>query len=881
MESDKNIPIPWPDWHMVRRLGSGGFGSVYEIERELYGDRERAAMKVVKFPESASDLENDYNSGMTEEEVRVKYTYIQKYMMEEYRQMLEYKGHSNIVNCHDFSVIQNPGQPGFTIYIRMELLTSLKEVLRKENFSEARIIQVGTDICRALELCQQKDLIHRDIKPDNILVSEFGNFKLGDFGVARTMEKTMSASKTGTDWYMAPEVAKKMKYGKSVDTYSLGLVLYWLLNHYRLPFVPLKDRITAKDMEMAYRLRIQGKAIPEPAEGSPKLKAIVLKALSFDREKRYHLAREMREALCSIEKPKRNPVQREPAQRESVQREPVQRNAEQGKWNAAEATKGMFGIYFDDGEIHVRMWIEGETRPILKMPAVYTFDDLSDTLAGNCAVNYQKCHKEKKLYSVLRLMKIQDDYESVTARKNGEEICCILMKELKRALEKTPYGKNRDCVITVPVSSLLVQRSIHKAMKEAGFCVRRQISTAVACGISKAYEMKQNRDFAVYIAADGEYQYVKAEYEDGFLEIIENTIDLQREGRMNIPSGPLVYYAGDPTFCRQYRGAEELSVVAADGAALQGAKLRGIYDVNDLLLDVFPWKVGIEIMDENKNCCLPLTWMIQKPVTVPAKSEPVSIRLGSGIQGKRLRMYIGQDEPKQAVRMLEEWKLEKICKKFENEPNQLEAILYLGSDMCDIKIELKQPGRNAPSIPITFLQDEEKKDNPGPLTMALVQQILQELYDTAEKFRSDAESPKKRNMNSAIRQGMQMIARQSIEILDRYKFCDIGWELDTLIEQMLSIADNLEYGLKEAERMQCGNEKSHLLYFYKIIRSNLLKLNVIPIEAQGRRFDPYIHHALAAEWTEGVETDMITEEIQKGYFRGEKLLRAAKVKVAR
>lgn len=426
MESDKNMPVPWPGWKIVRRLGSGGFGSVYEIERDFYGDRERAAMKVVKLPQNPSDLENDYTSGMTEEEIREKYTCIQRYMVEEYRQMLEYKGHSNIVNCHDFSVIQNPNQPGCTIYIRMELLTPLRDVLEKEKLSEARIIQVGTDICQALEICQQKDLIHRDIKPDNIMMSEFGIFKLGDFGVARTMEKTMSASMAGTDWYMAPEVAKKMKYGKSVDTYSLGLVLYWLLNYYRLPFVPMKDRITAKDMEQAYRLRMQGKAISEPAEGSPGLKAIVLKSLAFDREGRYHSAREMREALLSIGKPEMN----------SAQSNPVPGNQAQSKWQETADANGAFGIYFDTEEIHVRLWIGNETRPILKMPAVYTLDDLDDILAGNRALNYQKCRKEKNLYSVLESMKKAENCESAAVKESQKEKCCALMKELKKFLIK-------------------------------------------------------------------------------------------------------------------------------------------------------------------------------------------------------------------------------------------------------------------------------------------------------------------------------------------------------------------------------------------------------------------------------------------------------------
>ena len=86
---------------------------------------------------------------------------------------------------------------------------------------------MGVDICKALELYQKYNIIHRDIKPENIFVSDNGDFKLGDFGIARTIEKTMSdLSKKGTYNYMAPEVYQGGEYGFSVDLYSLGIVLY-------------------------------------------------------------------------------------------------------------------------------------------------------------------------------------------------------------------------------------------------------------------------------------------------------------------------------------------------------------------------------------------------------------------------------------------------------------------------------------------------------------------------------------------------------------------------------------------------------------------------------------------------------------------------------
>lgn len=85
-------------------------------------------------------------------------------------------------------------------------------------------------MCRALAACEKQNIIHRDIKPQNILVSENRTYKLADFGIAKVSEKTGSGTMAGTNGYIAPEVANRQKYGKEVDIYSLGMVLYWLMN---------------------------------------------------------------------------------------------------------------------------------------------------------------------------------------------------------------------------------------------------------------------------------------------------------------------------------------------------------------------------------------------------------------------------------------------------------------------------------------------------------------------------------------------------------------------------------------------------------------------------------------------------------------------------
>jgi hypothetical protein len=133
-------------------------------------------------------------------------------------------------------------------------------------------------------------------------VSQYGDFKLGDFGIARQIERTMSGlSKKGTYSYMAPEVFRGDEYGASVDTYSLGIVMYRFLNHNRLPFMPdFPNSITPHDKEDALRRRMSGEPLPPIPGADPSLNEIVLKACACDRGARFACALEMREALDTL-----------------------------------------------------------------------------------------------------------------------------------------------------------------------------------------------------------------------------------------------------------------------------------------------------------------------------------------------------------------------------------------------------------------------------------------------------------------------------------------------------------------------------------------------------------------------------------------------------
>lgn len=290
-------------WRIERKIGEGSFGTVYEIHREDFGQVYRAALKVITVPQNETELKNVRQEGMDDESIHGYFYSVVEDIVREFALMSHLKGMTNVVSCEDYEVIPHDNGMGWDILIRMELLTPLLEYAYDHPFSRRDIIQLGIDMCKALELCQRYNIIHRDVKPENIFVSDTGAFKLGDFGIARTAEKTMSGmSKKGTYSYMAPEVYRGGAYGFSVDTYSLGVVMYRLLNNNRLPFLPQPpELITYSQRETALAKRMGGEQPPPPVNAGGRLGEIVLRACAFAPEDRYFSPIQMRQDLEAIQ----------------------------------------------------------------------------------------------------------------------------------------------------------------------------------------------------------------------------------------------------------------------------------------------------------------------------------------------------------------------------------------------------------------------------------------------------------------------------------------------------------------------------------------------------------------------------------------------------
>ena len=313
------LPVSvWPEWKIIEKIGEGSFGKVYKAQRTEQGKIFYSAVKVITIPSNAGELSSVRSETPNEQSVREYFHGLVEECIQEVSTMEYFRGNSHVVSVEDYKVVEYLDDIGWDIYIRMEYLTSFLDYCAGRELTEEDVIQLGIDLCKALEYCQKQNIIHRDIKPENIFVSRFGEFKLGDFGIARELERTMSGlSKKGTFSYMAPEMYKGEPYDAKVDIYSLGIVLYKLRNHNRLPFISLeKQLITYRDKENALNRRMSGENPPRPAEAGEGLADIILKACAYDRQDRFETAEEFREALEALKYQKPASVKKQPEESE-------------------------------------------------------------------------------------------------------------------------------------------------------------------------------------------------------------------------------------------------------------------------------------------------------------------------------------------------------------------------------------------------------------------------------------------------------------------------------------------------------------------------------------------------------------------------------------
>jgi eukaryotic-like serine/threonine-protein kinase len=252
-------------YRIIRKLGSGGMANVYLAEDQELG--RRVAIKIL----------NDRHANDDQ--------FVERFRRE--AKNAAGLSHPNIVSIYD------RGEAEGTYYIAMEFLDgrSLKELIVSRGPAPVNVaIDYARKILDALRFAHRNGIVHRDIKPHNVIVDAEGRVKVTDFGIARagTSQMTEVGSIIGTAQYLSPEQAKGAPVDQTSDLYSVGIVLYELLTG-KVPFTG------DSPVEIAMK---HISAIPEPAsalrEDVPAdLDKVVLRALGKTPEERYPSAEEM------------------------------------------------------------------------------------------------------------------------------------------------------------------------------------------------------------------------------------------------------------------------------------------------------------------------------------------------------------------------------------------------------------------------------------------------------------------------------------------------------------------------------------------------------------------------------------------------------------
>ncbi len=290
---------------VVEEIGSGGFGTVYKVSKTNAAGEYIRALKHMTIPtkKQYNDVLNSMGGDYSKADDY--FASVLKDIVNEIRILssLSESGIKNIVSYYENDIVETDSPKMYNIYILMEYLTPFTDYITERQITVRDVIKLGKDILTALISCHEQNVVHRDIKDDNIFVANDGAYKLGDFGVSKSLkDKSKAESIKGTPNYIAPEVyLGKEKYDKTVDLYSLGIVLYKYLNYARNPFLPdYPAAYSSADEEAAFEKRMSGAVPALPCNAKNALGEAVLKAVK-PRADRYNSAAEFLAELCAVE----------------------------------------------------------------------------------------------------------------------------------------------------------------------------------------------------------------------------------------------------------------------------------------------------------------------------------------------------------------------------------------------------------------------------------------------------------------------------------------------------------------------------------------------------------------------------------------------------
>lgn len=260
-------------YELIRRLGEGGMAQVY-LARDVRLGRE-VAVKVL------------------DQRLAERPGFRERFQRE--ARVAAALDHPHIVPLYDF------GESGYELYLVMPFISggSLQDVLKRVPLSVSEVVTYGSQMADALDYAHRRSVVHRDVKPANMLIHADGRLLLSDFGLAKIISSSARPATpqrhpdAGTPEYMAPEQIEGRTDERS-DIYALGVVLYLLLTGH-LPFTGATANMVMEGH--LYRLPEQPRQL-NPAV-TPAMQSVILRALAKHSEDRYQRAKDLGDALLS------------------------------------------------------------------------------------------------------------------------------------------------------------------------------------------------------------------------------------------------------------------------------------------------------------------------------------------------------------------------------------------------------------------------------------------------------------------------------------------------------------------------------------------------------------------------------------------------------
>lgn len=280
------------EWYTDKQLGTGTDGKVFSIYRQKYdGTREKSVLKIIRLGENREEKKNlfDEDDNIVAETQDEYYGKIISNITDNVKTLMKSDGGKYFVKYEDIELRKASDGKGRLILLKLEEMRSLSELLKEFSFTLEETLRLGISVCKSLIKCRKFGYIYPNLKPENILFDRNGVCKLGDFGTFSLLEpaKTGVAYKR-TQYYMAPEFIKTGNVNSTVDTYSLGLVLFMLTNRNRLPFSEeYPNKVTINALNEGVQKRSAGEKLPEPLLAGDELKKIIAKACAYKPNDRY------------------------------------------------------------------------------------------------------------------------------------------------------------------------------------------------------------------------------------------------------------------------------------------------------------------------------------------------------------------------------------------------------------------------------------------------------------------------------------------------------------------------------------------------------------------------------------------------------------------